>query len=232
MADNVVCPRCGKSTPDARFCKHCGGALYACLACGAKVTTDCKFCPECGSELPLMPASAEGEASPKAFARYGKSIIPRDLLIEGEEPLFETRPVIWLKLMPPIAFTLIGVGILVAIYFSLHIKEVLYGCGGIGLVGILWAFLIWLNWSHTIYGATSYRIMCQSGVIERSYLDCPLAGVSNIFLNMSVWGRLNGFGTIRIVGAGTEIIWEDIDDPKEAHRILNELVELYRRHKL
>lgn len=232
MADNITCPRCGKSTPDARFCKHCGGALYTCIACGAKVTTDSKFCPECGVELPLMPSVSVSAAAPEAYARFGKSLIPKDLLTEGEEPLFETRPVLWLSLMPPIAFILITSGILVAAYSYFHVRGILYGCAGTAFLGLIWGMLAWMRWRCTIYAATTRRVLSQTGVIDKTYLDCPLAGVANIYLDISLWGRLNGFGTVRTVGAGTEIIWENIDDPKEAHRLLNEVVEQYRRQKI
>ncbi len=232
MADDIICPRCSKPTPDARFCKHCGGSLYTCIACGSKVTTDSKFCPECGVELPLMPSAPASQTVPKAYARYGKSLIPQKMLIEGEEPLFEARPVLWLSLMPPIVFIIITVGILVAAYSYFDITEILYGCGGVALLGILWAFAAWLRCRYTIYVATSRRVIRQKGVIDKAYLDLPLASVANIYLDISLWGRLNGFGTIRIVGSGTEIIWEDIDDPKEAHRLLNQIVDQYRRLKI
>ena len=48
MANMVTCPRCGRSTPIATFCQYCGKSLYACSACGAKITKDALFCPECG----------------------------------------------------------------------------------------------------------------------------------------------------------------------------------------
>jgi hypothetical protein len=179
----------------------------------------------------LKPAETilEGEAGPKAYARYGPSLIPRDILIEGEEPLFETRPVLWLQLMPPIVFIIVGVGILVSVYFHFHIKEILYGCGGFFLLGALWALLAWFRWRHTIFAATNFRVLRQTGLVNKAYVDCPLRGVHNVNLDISMWGRINHFGTVRILGSGVEIEWESIDEPREAHRILNEIVEQYRR---
>jgi membrane protein YdbS with pleckstrin-like domain len=232
MTERIICPKCGKSTPDARFCKHCGEPMHSCIACGAKISGDSRFCTECGIELAPDQAGALTEAIPKAYARYGPSMIPKDMLIEGEEPIFETRPALWLSLMPPITFIIVGVGILVGAYFPFHVKGILYGCGGIAFLGIVWALMAWLRWRYTIYGATTRRVMCQRGVIDKTYLDLPLAGVANIYLDISVWGRFNGVGTLRIAGAGTEIIWEDIDDPKEAHRLLNQIVDQYRRQRI
>jgi len=230
MAEEIVCPKCGGLTPDARFCKHCGEHLHTCISCGAKMSIDARFCTECGIELTPAETMLGAEAGPKAYARYGPSLIPRDILIEGEEPLFETRPVLWLQLMPPIVFIIAGVGILLAAYFPLHVTGILYGCGGLFLLGVLWAFLAWYRWKHTIFAATNCRVLRQTGILNKSYVDCPLRSVQSIHLDVSLWGRINRFGTVRISGGGVEIDWESIDEPREAHRILNEIVEQYRRH--
>ena len=232
MTEHIICPKCGKSTPDARFCKHCGEPMHSCIACGAKISGDSRFCTECGIELAPDQTGALTEAVSKAYARYGPSMIPKEMLIEGEEPIFETRPVLWLGLMPPIAFIIVGVGILVSVYLPFRANWMLYGCGGVAFLGIMWALTVWLRWRYTIYAATTRRIMYQTGIVDKIYLDLPLAGVANIYLDVSVWGRFNGVGTVRISGAGTEIIWEGIDDPREAHRLLNQIVDQYRRQRI
>jgi membrane protein YdbS with pleckstrin-like domain/ribosomal protein L40E len=227
MAEDIVCPKCGSLTPDARFCKHCGEALHTCISCGAKISKDAQFCTECG--IQVKPAETAVEAGPKAYARYGPSLIPRDILIEGEEPLFETRPVLWLQLMPPIVFIIVGIAILVAVYFHFHITEILYGCAGFFLLGALWGLMSWWDWRHTVFAATNRRVLRETGILRKSYVDCPLRSVQTIHLDVSLWGRINRFGTVRISGGGVEIDWESIDEPREAHRILNEIVEQYRR---
>ena len=225
----IICPKCGESTLDARFCQHCGEPLNSCTSCGAKVSKGAKFCPHCGMELILVKTSAEGEVSPKAHARYGPSLISKNILLDGEVPLFETRPVLWLRLMPPIACFIIGIVILLSAYSYLHVGEILYGCGGVFLLGIMWALMVWLHWRYTVYAATSQRILRQTGIIFKSYIDCPHYSVQTIQLDISIWGRINGFGTIRVRGAGTQIEWENIDEPTEAHRLLNEIVAQYRK---
>jgi len=229
MAEKVVCPKCGGLTSDARFCKHCGEPLHTCISCGAKISSDSRFCIECGIEL--KPADTDFKAGAKAYARYGPSMIPRGILIEGEEPLFETRPVLWLRLMPPIAFIIAGIAILVIAYFAFDHNDIgiLYGCAVFFLLGALWALLAWLQWRHTIFAATNRRVLRQAGLIKRTYVDCFLRNVQTINLDVSLWGRINHLGTLRISGSGVNIEWESIDEPREAHKILNEIVEQYRR---
>jgi membrane protease subunit (stomatin/prohibitin family) len=51
-AGEVICPNCGKSVPDGKFCSECGKPLVAtCPNCGKEVESDAKFCPECGHKL-------------------------------------------------------------------------------------------------------------------------------------------------------------------------------------
>lgn len=224
MADTITCPKCGGVTPVAKFCKHCGELLHGCLYCGAKIASDSRFCPECGMETAFPRAKSEAETSQLAHARYGRSMIPKSILFTDEVPLFETRPVLWLKLMAPIVFIIVGIGILVAVYFKFDYRELLYACGAIALVGLMWLMLAWLNWRNIVYAATNRRILRMTGSVGKNYLECPLRNVHNISLDISVWGRMNGFGTLRITGGSTDIEWENVDDPRETHRVLNEIV--------
>jgi membrane protease subunit (stomatin/prohibitin family) len=48
----VVCPACGKSVRDGKFCPECGKPLATlCPACGKPVPAGGKFCPACGANL-------------------------------------------------------------------------------------------------------------------------------------------------------------------------------------
>jgi len=51
MAQNVKCPRCGRSTHDSTYCQYCGKALHSCAACGARIYRNALFCPECGAPI-------------------------------------------------------------------------------------------------------------------------------------------------------------------------------------
>lgn len=50
--EDDACPFCGKSNDDgAKFCRHCGKALYAvCPKCGATVRCG-QYCDKCGAKL-------------------------------------------------------------------------------------------------------------------------------------------------------------------------------------
>ena len=225
MTDTLTCPKCGGVTPIAKFCKHCGEPLHGCLYCGARIAGDSRFCPECGMETTFPKTKSETEAGQLAHARYGHSMIPKGILFTDEVPLFETRPVLWLTLMPPIVFIIVGIGILISVYLKFDYTEILYACGAVAFAGLMWLLLAWLNWRNIVYAATSRRVLRLTGAVGKNYLECPLRSVQNISLDISAWGRMNGFGTVRITGGGTEIEWKNVDDPRETHRVLNEIVD-------
>ncbi|MCR4585534.1 MAG: SPFH domain-containing protein [Lachnospiraceae bacterium] len=52
----LICPACGKATPEGKFCMECGAPLVnKCPNCGSEVPAGGKFCLECGTKI-----SAEG----------------------------------------------------------------------------------------------------------------------------------------------------------------------------
>ena len=51
-ANEMICPACGKKTPQGKFCMECGQPLVQrCPNCGAEVPPGGKFCLECGTKL-------------------------------------------------------------------------------------------------------------------------------------------------------------------------------------
>lgn len=203
-----------------------------CPKCGASVSESDSFCRACGTKLHQEKTEAVSEAETKEYGRYGPSAFPRHVLTAGELPLFETRPVLWIRVMGPVVFIILVLGILIMAYVYFEAREILYACGGVSLLGILWVFLRWLQWRYTIYAATNRRILCQTGVISKSYVDCPLGRVQTVYLGISIFGRINDFGTVRMATAGearVEIEWKNVKEPMKTQRILNEIIEQFGR---
>jgi KaiC/GvpD/RAD55 family RecA-like ATPase/membrane protein YdbS with pleckstrin-like domain len=176
---------------------------------------------------------------------YGPKLMPREILATDEQPLYETRPLLWPRLIGHIMLAMLGIVIyVVAQQLELRLEAdfaqtlaqsvlIVAGWAGIaalvfGLFGILWS---WIRWRYTIYAITSQRILRQSGVIGKSYADCSLGRVQSVFLEMPILGRIFGFGTIRIATAGTagiEIEWKAVKQPRTVQRVLSEAIARYR----
>jgi hypothetical protein len=239
-----VCPSCGERlTPDARFCPKCGqegrkkhqdgsggDELRQPRGVDQEKRTDVSEAdqmPRAGQEKAVTGAAAEVINKPSAT--YGKSIVPKDILIKGEVPLFETRPDLMSRLILPSCFMIAGLVIIVVTYVLFHKSPLLYVLGGVFLIGSAWAIISWLQWRCIVYAATSVRIISQTGALSRSHIDCPLRSVQNISVNISLWGKINDLGTLHILGSGVEMDWDSIHQPREAHRQLFQIIERYSR---
>ena len=169
---------------------------------------------------------------------YGRSILNKNILITGEQIVFETRPLLWTGLFFPWLLLILGLIITVVPLFELIVgvsdsifPEVIRWFGeGIMLIGGLIMVKRILEWQHTIYVLTNKRVLRQKGILGRSYVDCGLNKIQNLYIDISAFGRMLGYGSVRIAAAGTagiEIEWEGVRDPLGVQRQLNEAIERY-----
>lgn len=172
---------------------------------------------------------------------------PKEMLTTGERPLHEIRPLLWPYLARP--GLLIIIGIVIAVFaqriqldFLSDIEELvsltlitsIIGWIGMALscIGLLTILIKYLRWKCTVYTITNRRILRQTGIITKSYVDCSLNKVQTLYLTIPFLGRIFNFGTISMATAGTnmaEMQWECVRHPRNTHRILNETIEQYRR---
>ena len=231
--DLPFCPKCGIAVAeDDNFCRACGKSLERgkmTVAGRARTQTHYdetfKTTPE--SECNVVPEPEEYE-----YGKYGPGAFPRHVLTTGEVPLFETRPLQWISMLGPVVLAILTLVVFILIYASFHKAPILYVMGVFLVIEALWIFTRWLQWRSIIYAATNRRVLCQTGIISKSYVDCPLGKVQTVYLEIPVLGRLNDFGTVRVATAGesrVEIEWRNVREPMQTQRILNEIIEKYER---
>ena len=55
VSKNIICPECGKETPEGKFCINCGFKLISehkkCSDCSTEVDENAVFCPNCGKKF-------------------------------------------------------------------------------------------------------------------------------------------------------------------------------------
>ena len=71
----VVCPHCGKTVNQGKFCPECGKSLVVekalCIKCGKEINKGAKFCPECGaSQTPVTITCPDCGAKCKEGAKF------------------------------------------------------------------------------------------------------------------------------------------------------------------
>lgn len=178
-----------------------------------------------------------------AVVSQGRTLLPPEMLTTGEYSLYETRPLLWPLLIRPALVTIVGIIITVvapqlqlefiraiAGQIPLALIRSIIGWSGIvlslgGLLGILSRYL---RWRYTVYTVTNRRMLHQTGIIGKSYVDCSLSRVQNVYTDVTILGKIFGFGTIRVATAGIagiEIRWKDVKEPLKVNRELNEAIQ-------
>jgi len=193
-------------------------------------------------ESTLLDISSDMESKMQAVGSSAM-LLPQQILTAGEHPLYETRPLLWPVLVRPALVTIVGIIILaiapqiplafinsVVELLSLNVILSIISWAGIvvsftGLLGVLVRFL---RWKRTAYTITNRRALYQTRVLGKSYMDCSLSGIQNIYMDITFFGRIFGFGTIRMATSGTagiEIRWKNVKDPITVYRRLNEAIQ-------
>ena len=170
--------------------------------------------------------------------------IERDVLIQDEEVLFRAKPLPWLKLGEPLVAVIIAlVFLLVLPYLSKTFPEVgqtdlvdfwiIIRWFGIAVLvmGTIAIAVRWFRWYFRNYIITNKRVIEGSGIIGRSYIDCSLGRIQNTMVDISIPGRMSGYGTVSITTASNSkfaIKLENVRDPLGIQRKINEAVESYK----
>ena len=226
--------------------------MERCPKCKTKLSGDESFCPECGTKLSGRENFSVVEPEIEAYESYGPKLLPQEILSSGEQPIYETRPLLWVQLLSPILFLFfIGIPGIVLFIVAQTYKPgpfnadealelaMMRGFGWLGLalflIALIWIVGRWLRWRYTTYAITNRRILRQTGVISRSYVDCSLGRIQNVYVDIPILGRIFGYGNLGITTAGTagiEIMWPGVREPRRVQRLLNEAIERYERKEL
>jgi len=77
---------------------------------------------------------------------------------------------------------------------------------------------------------TNFRVVAKYGFISRETFEIMIGRVTGVNFDQTIWGRLFGFGTIIVHGAGSDISPIDlIANPQEFHNQLMVMIEHARR---
>ncbi len=93
---------------------------------------------------------------------------------------------------------------------------------------ILWILLLitlpialyeWLRLRTMEYGVTNKRVIFKHGIISRNTEEMKLGSIETVRIDQSVWGRILGFGDIRVTGKGiSDVVFRRMNDPMEVKR--------------
>lgn len=114
----------------------------------------------------------------------------RTELKKDEKLLLITREH-WLKMLwPYLAWVLLIV--LLFIFIETTIALI------IAFLTALYPGYLFLEWKYNLWAVTSMRVIDESGFFTRYSKESPLEKINNVEYDQSIWGRMFGFGNVRI----------------------------------
>jgi len=87
---------------------------------------------------------------------------------------------------------------------------------GITLVIALYEYL---RVRHIEQGVTNNRVIFKTGIISRKSEEMKLASVETVEIDQGIFGRILGYGSIKVTGRGTsDVLFRLVDDPMAVKR--------------
>jgi uncharacterized membrane protein YdbT with pleckstrin-like domain len=82
------------------------------------------------------------------------------------------------------------------------------------VVGIFITIYEWLRLRAIELGVTTHRVVRKTGIVSRETDEIRLSAIETVDLSQSMWGRLFGFGDVRITGRGeSNMVLSRVADP-------------------
>jgi uncharacterized membrane protein YdbT with pleckstrin-like domain len=87
--------------------------------------------------------------------------------------------------------------------------------------GLTWLLAIYdfLRIKFMEQGVTNKRVILKKGIISRTTEEMKLASIETVEINQGIFGRILGFGTVKVTGRGiSDVVFKGIDDPMSVKR--------------
>jgi uncharacterized membrane protein YdbT with pleckstrin-like domain len=89
------------------------------------------------------------------------------------------------------------------------------------LVGIPLAIYEWLRLRAIVLGVTTHRVVRKTGIVSRNTEEIRLTAIETVDLHQSSWGRILGFGDVRVTGRGeSSMLLYRVADPIAVKRAI------------
>jgi uncharacterized membrane protein YdbT with pleckstrin-like domain len=92
---------------------------------------------------------------------------------------------------------------------------------GIPTVGLTWLIAIYeyLRLKFIEQGVTNKRVILKKGIISRRTEEMKLTSIETVEIDQGVWGRLFGFGTVKVTWRGiSDVVYKRVNDPMAVKR--------------
>ncbi|MBI1731747.1 MAG: PH domain-containing protein [Gammaproteobacteria bacterium] len=87
------------------------------------------------------------------------------------------------------------------------------------VITLPWGIYQWLKLRCTEIGLTNKRVVVKTGIISRHSEEMRIGSIETVEIDQSIWGRLFGFGNVRVTGKGTsDLVLRRMANPIEVKR--------------
>ena len=91
-------------------------------------------------------------------------------------------------------------------------------------ITLLVALYVYLRLKYQEQGVTNKRVILKKGIIGRQTEEMKLRSIETVEIDQGVFGRMLGFGTVRVTGRGvSDIVFKGIDDPMAVKRAIESI---------
>jgi uncharacterized membrane protein YdbT with pleckstrin-like domain len=120
-------------------------------------------------------------------------------LITGEQVIYRARlhKIIFWK-----SVVCFAAGVAVLVFVPWEGKFFKYAGYGLMALALLWAGMVWLDYSTSEFGVTNKRVLMKRGLVRRRTLELFLNKIEAIGVNQTVLGRIIRAGSVEITGSG------------------------------
>ena len=89
------------------------------------------------------------------------------------------------------------------------------------VVGIFITIYEWMRLRAIELGVTSHRVVRKTGIISRETEEIRLSAIETVDLHQTTWGRMLGYGDVRVTGRGeSSMVFSRIADPVAVKRAI------------
>lgn len=89
------------------------------------------------------------------------------------------------------------------------------------IVGIFGALYEWLRLRAIELGVTTQRVVRKTGMISRETEEIRLTAIETVDLHQTTWGRMLGYGDVRVTGRGeSSMLLSRVSDPIAVKRAI------------
>jgi uncharacterized membrane protein YdbT with pleckstrin-like domain len=89
------------------------------------------------------------------------------------------------------------------------------------VIGIFGTIYEWLRLRSIELGVTNRRVVRKTGIMSRETEELRLSAIETVDLHQTTWGRMLGFGDVRVTGRGeSSLLFTRVADPVGVKRAI------------